>query len=159
MSFFARVFSLIEDVPSRSSICEDLLEAGYEFATAPGKEDADFKDADWTFMDFQYQEGTPLIQLERNTREIDGELFEDEIKEFMETIAELPYGKNTKKVTNVFTEAKQIFAFKLEEEMNEDGWGFLEDLMDFLCDSTDGYVQIDGEGMYDKDGRLMLEFE
>lgn len=159
MTFFARVFSMVEDVPSRFSICDELLEAGYTFSTAPGKEDGDFKDPEWTKMDFQYDEKLPLIHLERNTEALDGDFFKEELKEFQEAVEEAPYGKNTKKVKNLLAEVKQIYAFQLEEEMDEHGWDFLEDILDYLCDSTDGYVQIDGEGIYDKEGKLMLEFE
>jgi len=159
MTFFARVFSMVEDVPSRYSICDELLEAGYEFATAPGKEEEEFRESDWTYMDFQHDKDLPLIHLVRNTVELDGELFNDEIKEFQEAIEELPYTKNTKKVKGIFSNAKQIYAFQLEEEMGELGWEFLEVILDYLCDSTDGYVQIDGEGIYDKEGKIMLEFE
>lgn len=159
MTFFARVFSMVEDIPSRNSICDELLDAGYDFATAPGKEEAEFKESEWTHMDFQYDKELPLIHLERNTAELDGALFTDEIKEFQETIDGLTYGKNTKKVKEIFAGTKQIYAFQLEEEMDENGWSFLEDILDYICDSTDGYVQIDGEGIYGKDGKMLLEFE
>ena len=158
MTFFARVFSLVEDIPSRSAICDELLDAGHVFATSPGKDEDGFKDYDWTSMDFQYDENLPLIHLERNTEEMDGELFRDEIKEFIEAVDALPYEKNTKKVKSIFSGIKQIYAFKLEEEMDEKGWELVEDILDFIKDSTDGYVQIDGEGIYDKEGKMMLEF-
>ena len=42
--------------------------------------------------------------------------------------------------------------------MDEKGWELVEDALDFIKDSTDGYVQIDGEGIYDKEGKMVLEF-
>ncbi len=159
MTFFARVFSMAEDIPSRNSICDELLEEGFEFSTAPGKTEGEFGEQNWSHMSFQYSESGPLIELERNTPELDGALFTDEKKEFLNIVDGLPYGKNTKRIKELFSSMKQIYAFRLDDSMDDDGWQFLETVLDYLCDSTDGYVQIDGEGIYDKDGRLMLEFD
>ncbi len=159
MTFFARVFSLAEDIPSRNAICEVLVEEGYDFSTAPGRTDEDFNEAEWHDFQFSYAEGMPLIMVERNTKTVNGELFKEEIDEFKETIDDAPYTKNTKKVKKIFEDVKQIYAFKLEEEMDEAGWDFIEEILDFICDATDGYVQIDGEGIFDKNGDIMLEFE
>lgn len=53
----------------------------------------------------------------------------------------------------------QIYAMDVDDDINEAGWDFLDCLMDFLCDATDGYVQIDDEGIYDKEGELLVEME
>lgn len=159
MPFFVRVFSMAEDIPSRNSICDELLEEDYEFMTSPGKEEPEFREMNWTSMSFQYREGGPVLELERNTPELDGALFSDEKKEFQDIIEGLPYGKHTKRVKGILDGLKQIYAFRIEEEMDEEGWQFLETILDYICDGTDGYVQIDGEGIYDREGRLMLEFD
>ncbi len=47
----------------------------------------------------------------------------------------------------------------MDEDITEEGWEFLECLLDFVCDATDGYVQVDEEGIYDKNGELMIEID
>lgn len=53
----------------------------------------------------------------------------------------------------------QIYALDIDEDITEEGWDFLETLLDFIADATDGYVQIDEEGIYDKEGELLVEME
>ncbi|MDF2519853.1 MAG: hypothetical protein K0R84_481 [Clostridia bacterium] len=157
MSFYVRVFSLAEDFPSLRALCDELLEEGYEFATSPGKDEAAFNEADWKEIVFQYNEDNKPIVLERNTINQEDSLFKDEQKEFLDEIKEMPYSKGQKKAVEILKNIVQIYAFELDEDFTEEGWEYLECILDFLCDATDGYVQVDEEGIYDQEGNLMLE--
>ncbi len=157
MSFYARVFSQAEDFPSLYAICDELLEEGFEFATSPGKDEPEFKESNWRNMLFQYDENAKPIELDRDTKEQGDGIFEEEQEEFQESIKKLPYSKGQKKALEILKNAVQIYAFEVEENISEEGWEFLEYLLDFICDATDGYVQVDDEGIYDKDGELLVE--
>jgi hypothetical protein len=159
MSLYVRIFSQAEDYPSLNALCDELLEEGYEFATSPGKEEPEFKEQDWKSMVFQYDENNKPIFLERNTINEEDSLFKEEQKEFIDEVKGLPYSKGQKKAIEVLKNTVQIYAFELDEDMTEEGWEFLECMLDFLCDATDGYVQVDEEGIYGQDGNLLVEIE
>lgn len=159
MSFYVRVFSQVEDFPSLYAMCDELLEEGFEFATSPGKDEPEFKEENWRNIVLQYDENAKPIELERDTREQADRVFKEEQNEFLDALKKLPYSKGQKKAIEVIKNAIQIYAFEVDEDITEEGWDFLECLLDFLCDATDGYVQVDEEGIYDKDGELMVEME
>lgn len=159
MSFYVRVFSLAEDYPSLYALCDELVEAGYEFATSPGKDEPEFNTEDWKQFVIQYDQNAKPIELERNTKDHPGDLFKAEQEEFLEALKKLPYSKGQKKAVEIIKNMVQVYAFEVDEDMTEEGWTFLECILDFLCDATDGYVQVDEEGLYDKEGNLMIELE
>ncbi|OGO77502.1 MAG: hypothetical protein A2Y23_07455 [Clostridiales bacterium GWB2_37_7] len=159
MSFYVRVFSQAEDYPSLNALCDELLEAGYEFSTSPGKEEPEFKEQNWSSFVFQYNEKNKPIFVERNTIKDEDSLFKEEQKEFLDDVKALPYSKGQKKAVEVLKNTEQIYAFELDEDITEEGWEFLECLLDFLCDATDGYVQVDEEGIYDQEGNLLVEID
>ena len=159
MSYFTRVFSLAEDFPSLYALCDELLEAGFEFATAPGKGESEFEESDWKSMVFQYDENCKPILLERNVKGEAGRLLEEEQQEFLEVLEAMPFSKAQKKAVDILKYSVQIYAFEIQEDITEKGWDFLECIMDFLCDATDGYVQVDEEGIYDKEGKILIEME
>ncbi|SHI81900.1 hypothetical protein [Lutispora thermophila] len=158
MSFYARVFSMAEDYPSRFAICDELLEAGFEFSTFPGKFDEDFDEKDWKYLMLEYDPNHEPIRIERNVKGVDT-IFEEEQEEFLEVLKELPYSKEQKKAIEIVKNMVQIYALDIDEDITEEGWDFLETLLDFIADATDGYVQIDEEGIYDKEGELLIEME
>jgi hypothetical protein len=159
MSFYVRVFSLAEDYPSLSALCDELVEEEFEFATSPGKTEPEFEEEDWKAIILQYDENSKPIELERNAPQQNNDMFKVEQKEFLDALKELPYSKNQKKAVEIIKSLKQIYAFEVDEDITEAGWDFLECILDFLCDATDGYVQVDEEGIYDKSGNLMIEME
>lgn len=159
MSFYVRVFSQVEDFPSLYAICDELLEEGFEFATSPGKDEPEFKESNWRNMVLQYDENTKPIELDRDTNEHENGVFKEELSEFLEAVKKLPYSKGQKKALELLKNTVQIYAFEVDEDITEEGWDFLECILDFLCDATDGYVQVDEEGIYDKDGELLVEME
>ncbi len=158
MSFYVRVFSQEEDYPSRFAICEELLEAGFEFSTFPGKYDEDFDEKDWKHFMLEYDSNNEPIRLERNIEERDS-IFEDERQEFIEAIKEIPASREQQKALDIIENTVQIYAFDVDDDITEEGWDFLNNILDFLCDATDGYVQIDDEGIYDKEGKVLVEME
>jgi hypothetical protein len=159
MSFYVRVFSQAEDFPSLYAICDELVEEGFEFATSPGKDEPEFQEDEWKSIVFQYDENAKPIELERNTMEQGGSIFREEKAEFLESMKKLPYSKGQKKALELLKNTVQIYAFEVDEDITEEGWDFLECMLDYLCDATDGYVQVDEEGIYDKDGNLLVEME
>ncbi|MGE5677257.1 MAG: hypothetical protein ACM3ZR_04285 [Pseudomonadota bacterium] len=159
MSFYVRVFSQVEDFPSLYTLCDELLEEGFEFATSPGKDEPDFREENWKNLILQYSEEFKSIELERNIKEEGDIVFKEEQEEFLEAIKKLPYSKGQKKALEIVKSAVQIYAFEVDEDITEEGWDFLECMLDLISDATDGYVQVDEEGIYDKDGELLLEME
>lgn len=157
MSFYVRVFSVAEDFPSLYAICDELLEEGFEFATSPGKDEPEFKEHNWKNLILQYDENVKSIELYRNIMEDEDGIFKEEQEEFLDAIKKLPYSKGQKKALEVLKNIVQIYAFEVDEDITEEGWDFLECMLDFICDATDGYVQVDEEGIYDKNGELMVE--
>ena len=130
MSFYVRVFSQVEDFPSLYVICDELLEEGFEFATSPGKDEPEFKESNWRNMVFQYDESSKSIELDRDTKGQGDSVFEEEQEEFLESVKKLPYSKGQKKALEIVKDGMQIYAFEVDEE-----------------------------GIYDKDGELLVEME
>jgi len=159
MSFYVRVFSLAEDFPSLYAICDELKDSGFEFSTSPGKDEPEFGENDWRNVVFQYDENSKPVELERDTKEQEDSVLKEEQDEFLEALKKLPYSKGQKKALEILKEMVQIYAFEVEEDITEEGWDFLECMLDFICDATDGYVQVDEEGIYNKDGELLVEME
>lgn len=159
MSYYVRVFSLAEDYPSLYAICEELKDSGFEFATSPGKDEPEFMERDWRNALFQYDENHKPIELDRDTEELENSIFKEEQEEFLESLKMLPYSKEREKAFEILKAVVQIYAFEVDEDITEEGWDFLECMLDFICDATDGYVQVDEEGIYDKDGELLIEVE
>jgi len=159
MSFYVRVFSLAEDFPSLYAICDELLDSDFEFSTSPGKEEPEFKVSDWRNVIFQYDENSKPIELDRDTNEHEDSVFKKEQDEFLDALKKLPYSKGQKKALEILKKIVQIYAFEVDEDITEEGWDFLECMLDFICDATDGYVQVDEEGIYNKDGELLVEME
>ena len=159
MSFYVRVFSQAEDFPSLYTMCDELVEEGFEFSTAPGKDEPEFKEIDWRNLILQYDEAFKAIELERDIKEDGNTVFREEQEEFLEALKKLPYSKGQKKALEIIKNAVQIYAFEVDEDITEEGWEFLEFMLDFICDATDGYVQVDEEGIYDKNGELMIEMD
>ena len=158
MSFYIRVFSSEEDYPSRFAINEELSEAGFEFSTFPGKYDTDFDEKDWKYFTLEYSEGYEPLRLERNIKGKDA-IFEEEQQEFLEILRELPRSKGRDKAINAVETMIQLYAIDIDDDINDEGREFLNCLVEFLSDATEGYVQIDGEGIYAVDGRMIIEME
>lgn len=159
MSFYVRVFSQVEDFPSLYALCEELSEAEFEFATSPGKNEPEFEEENWHSFLIQYDEKQKPIELERNTKGEKESLLEGEVQEFIDALKEMPDSKGQSKAIELLKNTVQIYAFLVEDDITEAGWDFLECMLDFLCDATDGYVQVDEEGIYDKEGKLLVEME
>jgi hypothetical protein len=159
MSYYVRVFSLAPDFPSLYAICEELKDSDFNFATSPGKDEPEFGERDWRNVLLQYDENSKPIELDRDTQELEDSIFKEEQEEFIESIKMLPFSKGQKKALEILKNTVQIYAFEVDEDITTEGWDFLECLLDFICDATDGYVQVDEEGLYDNDGELLVEMD
>lgn len=158
MAFYARVFALKKDYPTRIEICDKLVENNFNFSTFPGKCDSDFDEKDWKHLMFQYDEINEPIRLERNIKERD-RIFVEEQQEFLDALKKIPTSKEQGKAKEILENVVQTYAFDVDDDISEEGWDFLNFLLDFISDTTDGYVQIDNEGIYDKKGRILVEME
>jgi len=159
MSYYVRVFSLASDFPSLYAICEELKDSDFNFATSPGKDEPEFGERDWRSVLFQYDENFKSIELERDTPDLEDSIFKEEREEFLGSIKMLPYSKGQKRALEILKNTVQIYAFEVDEDITSEGWDFLECLLDFICDATDGYVQVDEEGIYDNNGELLVEMD
>ena len=156
MSYFVRVFSQEEDYPSLYAICEELEDADYVFSTMPDKNSQDFNKDDWQNLTMKFDTKSSFV-INRMTVENHINDILEEKRKYFDILRDLPGNKNSKKVEKMLNNTKQIYKIEVIGDISETGLDMLDFLLEFISDATDGYVQIDGQGIYEVDGKLLLE--
>lgn len=160
MAHFMRVLTKTTNSPTLAVLCESLEQAGFAFTTFPDKEDERFAAADWKSLHLAYDERSHSVMLDRSVRGQEERELEEDLEEFAEQLKALEAEEVKKKqVEELLAETNQIFACYIPDDMLEQGWEMVEKLMETLLEMTDGVLQVDGEGFFDKEGDMMLEME
>ncbi|ASS76439.1 hypothetical protein CIG75_16725 [Tumebacillus algifaecis] len=158
MAHFLRVMTKQQTAPALAELTEVLKRAGFEFETFPDHEEERFADPNWQTLHIAYDANKMSLILDRSKAgDETGELAE-EIAEFQENLQALE-GQGKAEVAAILSSTEQIFACLIPNDITERGWEVAEKLLEQLLDATDGHLQVDGEGFYDKEGELLFEME
>ncbi|MFZ5556087.1 MAG: hypothetical protein ACOZDY_05105 [Pseudomonadota bacterium] len=140
MSYYMRFFIEGDRVPSDEDLVELFDEAGAGFKLSDG---VLFRDAE----DFA------VIEVNRRGEE----LFDDEIREFRESLAEVPDGPGKARVARCLDAAGAVVAVQVlfggrdaDETLEA-----LDPLWDTLFADYGGLMQADAEGFYDADDQVL----
>ncbi|ARU61572.1 hypothetical protein CBW65_11540 [Tumebacillus avium] len=158
MAHFLRVMTKQQTAPGLGELTNSLAQEGISFETFPDKEEERFNDPDWHTLHIAYDPNKMSLMLDRSrTGDEKGELAE-EIAEFQENLQTLT-GDGKAAVAEILSSTEQIFACLIPDDITEQGWELVEKLLEHLLEATDGHLQVDGEGFYDKEGELLFEME
>lgn len=159
MAHFLRVFASTTETPTLPVLANKLEMEGFDFDTYPKKDDPRFLEPDWRTFHISYDERSASVMLDRSLQGEADKLFEEEIAEFIETLTALPDSSGKQTVQEILTATQQVFACLIPDDITEHGWELVEVLLEIVLDHTNGTLQVDGEGWYDKEGELILEME
>lgn len=158
MAHFLRVMTKQQTAPGLAELTNSLAQEGFTFETFPDKEEERFADPNWQTLHIAYDPNKMSLMLDRSQAgDEKGELAE-EIAEFQENLQALE-GAGKAAVAEILSGTEQIFALLIPDDITEQGWELAEKLLEHLLDATDGHLQVDGEGFYDKEGELLFEME
>ena len=156
MAHFMRVFCRTQEAPAIPALVEKIEHIGFELKIFPAKDDPRFSDPDWRTVHLSYEDRRPSVMVDRSIR--GAEDFEEEIEEFRSAVQAVE-GDGRAAVEQLLAETQQIIACMIPDDFTEEGWELVEYLLELLLDATDGTLQADGEGFFDKEGELILAIE
>jgi hypothetical protein len=160
MAHFLRVMTKTTNAPTIAVLAEALEQEGFVFATFPKREDERFTTPNWRTFHLSYEEQSRSLMLDRSLRGQEERELEEDVEEFLEQLQGLEGDEGKKKqVVDILNETNQMFALYIPDDITEEGWELAEKLMENLLEMTDGVLQVDGEGFFDKEGELILEME
>jgi len=110
----------------------------------------------WTMLDIANDQGEPIAQIERNPV-IDGELGQEELNEFKETILDFKPCSAVNWLTKFFDKIKVIYAFQLlNASFENDNAEIISSLKNEIWRRTIGIIQADDEGFSNEEGYHIL---
>jgi hypothetical protein len=156
MAHFLRVMTENQEAPSLPKLTKLLEDGGFEIVTFPSADDERFADPNWRTFHLAYDRHKLSLILDRSVKG-DAEL-DEEIAEFFENLKQVE-GEGKSTVEAILSGTRQILALLIPDDITEQGWEVAEFLLEQLLEATDGHLQVDGEGFYDKEGELLFEME
>ena len=159
VAHFMRVFTNKTKAPNISELRHQLEQDGFVFETFPDTDDPRYTAEDWRTLHLAHDRNVASIILYRSVRGDEGDVFNDEIEEFQEALNSVADAPEKQAVQQILQNASQIFACYIPDDLNETGWELVESLLEKLLEATDGSLQVDGEGFFDKEGELLLAVE
>jgi hypothetical protein len=159
MAHFMRVFANQTEASNILALVKELEQDGFVFDTFPNSDDPRYTDTDWRTLHLAYDKNVASVMLDRSVRGDEGDVFDEEIEEFQETLKTVDDGAGKQAVVDVLQNASQVFACYIPDDITETGWELVESLLEKLLDTTGGSLQVDGEGFFDKEGELILAVE
>jgi hypothetical protein len=113
-------------------------------------------ESDWTTLIVKDQNDRDIILLEKNPV-IDGELGDEEIKEFKDDIVDCKPASASKWLAKYFDTVKVIYAFQILNSVdNDENWTIVGELKSFIWSVTKGILQADQEGFSNEEGYHIL---
>lgn len=158
MAHFMRVFTNSTAAPTIEAVCKQLEQDGFVFDTFPKSDDPRYTVENWRTLHLAYDKNVASIMLDRSVRGDEGDVFGEEIEEFQDVLKDVE-GAGKGAVSEILQNASQIFACYLPDDLTEEGWELVESMLEKLLDATEGSLQVDGEGFFDKEGELLLAID
>lgn len=153
MSYSIRILAPVESAPAASEIRAALRHEGFDVSLEPSP-----SDADWGEIRLSTQGQT--ILLARGLRAGEDNPVDDEIDVFLDLLLEQEDTPGVQQVEDMLRRARQEFYLEIPDEFP---WGagrnVVDALVEFVADRTEGLIQADGEGFYDRMGNLLVAME
>lgn len=153
MARYLRIFSPTELIP-----LIDTLQAALRKGSLPASVSLDEgTDAQWQQLLVTHENGTDVVQIERNTLADDEDLVSGEIEEFLEEIADEEPRSAAEWISGYLPGVKTIYALQLLRGTESPrGWEILAAITRSIQKQCRGIIQTDQEGFSDEEGYQIL---
>ncbi len=156
--FFTRVFCLRKEPPPLSLLIEYLKARGASPIIPSEVTEKMLTSWNWVGLEIGYaKERTPIIVTCVRKGGAQDDIFQQDIQGFLsyvETHREI----DNWRVADQLRGCRFFIANILDKnDITEDGYDFNGWILQFFQENCDGMVQIDGQGFYDEEGRLLFE--
>lgn len=154
MAYYFRVFCNAATVPPLSDVLGWVRERGVNLHVAPGGVEA-WEDDPVTLV---YEEGVPPFLAELNRNDGEDSLAAQEIGEFISMLEEeAQKPRKRKEIIQHLRETKFLVACEIPvEKFSDAGFHALDVFLAYFVVHSNGMVQADGQGFYDR-GKLIYE--
>lgn len=142
---WARVFAERNEAPTPEALIEHVRGAGWG---AEAKADADA--LGWFHLELSSSAGS--ITLDRYGAD---EGIRDDLNSWAAWI-EIHAGEHTERLMQHLIGSQQIITLRVLQEVDDDLRRLLHAMLKFIATATGGVYQVDGEGFFDADGRLLV---
>lgn len=154
MSYFIRLLSPTEDVPTVGEIERALQSEGFavQLTAAP-------EAAAWQSLELRVPDQPP-VAVARHRRRGDENPVEVEVDSFLDLLLDHEETPGVRAVEAALRRARQMLVLQVPDAFP---WGaertVVDALVEFLADHTEALIQADGEGFYDREGNLLIAVE
>jgi len=133
-----------------------LIEALRSENLKPSMEIVDGTPDNWKQLLIKDKDKRDILLIEKN-EVIEGELGQEEIKEFKEEIVDCKPASATKWLLDYFDKVKVIYAFQILSTVDSDeNWNIVGELKSKIWRDTEGIIQADNEGFSNEEGYHIL---
>jgi hypothetical protein len=153
--YFMRVFARSADAPSPQSISDHLRGRRFDVRIESGL--AHFSSGTWTRLRVFYAPGRGPLELERQSLHGDAPLPE-RLRALMDATAASRDERGKRRVLEFLAQARQVFELRIPPDFDWHAARHLvsTELLNYLQKHTDGLIQADQEGYYDRN-RIILK--
>ena len=150
-----RVFARSPRVPSPQAVADTLRSGRFEVRVESGVYSAGYEG--WSRLHLFYAEGRLPLALGRQSLQGDAPL-PGHLRVLMDATASAPDSRGKRRVLEFLAQAGQVFELSLPPDFEQRAGRRLlsAELIDYLQKETDGLIQVDGEGYYDRN-RIILK--
>ncbi len=150
-----RVFTRSPRVPSSQAIADYLRSRRFEARVESGVYSRGYEG--WRRLHVFYAEGRSPLALERQSLHGDAPL-PDRLRALMDATAAAPDSRGKRRVLEFLAQANQAFELILPPDFDRRAGRRLisAELLNYLQKETDGLVQVDGQGYFDRN-RIILK--
>jgi hypothetical protein len=151
VDFYIRVFSASQEAP----LPGDLVAAAKRAGCAPaGMAGAGAQDPQWHELTLEYDRGRCPLRLERRLATAPGEF--PEVARFLAVVGKPGRSRAKKQVVERLSQSRQLIALCVPDHViDDDDWQMVHSLLRYLQPLLDGLIQVDAEGFYNGDGKLL----
>ncbi|MDH3613449.1 MAG: hypothetical protein OES10_09225 [Gammaproteobacteria bacterium] len=111
--------------------------------------DDDRKSVSWSQAEFNYKEDNQPIVVEININSGDDSLAAEESQEFFDKIGKPGLSISKRRVLNHLKNTRFIVCCQLLSDIDDDGYHWNGELLNYFVKNHGGMIQADGEGFYD----------
>ena len=153
--YILRVFARLSGAPTPQAAAEHLRQRRFQVRLEPGLHG--LTSPDWRVLNVFYAEGRAPLRLERQSLHGDAPL-SPRLAALMDATAAARDSRGKRKVMEFLMQASQVFELTIPRDFDWHARRHLvsTELLNYLQKQTDGLIQADEEGYYDRN-RLILK--
>ena len=151
MPYYVRAFCTDESRPSIDQIESELKR---DNPAARFESDDDRQSPSWSQAEFYYKSGKQPVIVEVNVNEGAESLAAEESQEFTDEIGQPGLSRSKRRVLKHLADTRFIVCCQLLGDIDDDGYHWNGELLNYYVKNHGGMIQADGEGFYD--GRKVI---